>query len=139
MVFGPRLRDEGWGPDAVAGPGSAGLVSAGLGVLATDWPAKVPVLESLLKYLPSILVRVPGAPEAGVHANELGGAVTPFVPLGVSLLLATTMHHTDPRGLPWTSGSRSPGIGVSWPGSVRCRSAWLGVVGGPAQSSPCTG
>lgn len=129
-----RLRDRGVGAQMLSlGLALVGLVSAGLGVLATDWPAKVPVLESLLMYLPSILVRVPGAPEAGVHANELGGAVTPFVPLGVSLLLATTMHHTGSARLAsWTSGSLiavglvSLGLAVF----SQSRSAWLGVVGG---------
>lgn len=64
-----------------------GLGAAGLGILTTDWPSKIPGLAALIARLPPTLVALPSAPEIGVHANELGGTVVPYLAVALSLLL----------------------------------------------------
>lgn len=61
-----------------------GAAIAGQGLLTTDWPTKVPLLSALIARLPEALVALPGGPEGGVSANQLGGAVATYLPLALS-------------------------------------------------------
>jgi O-antigen ligase len=54
-----------------------GLAVSGLGLLATDWHAKIPVLTELIERLPRVITSLPAA-EAGIHPNELGGILLLF-------------------------------------------------------------
>ncbi|MCU0522540.1 MAG: hypothetical protein MUF84_17835, partial [Anaerolineae bacterium] len=121
-------------PVAVVGLAALGFGVASLGLLMTDWPAKVPLLSVVLAHLPPVLLRVPGAPDAGVHANELAGAVAPFVPLALSLILSGCATDSASQRRRWPAGVLIA-LGVA---SLvlavlsQSRSAWLGVVGGCA-------
>ena len=72
---------------ALAGFATLGLVMAALGFLATNWPSKIPGLQTLLTYVPESLVALPEAPTSGVHANQLGGTLVLYFPLLLSLLI----------------------------------------------------
>jgi putative inorganic carbon (hco3(-)) transporter len=75
-----------------------GLVIALVGAAATDWHFKVPVLERLINRLPPQMVQLPGAPDAGVNANQLGGTLTIYVPFSLAWLLSWRA-----RSSPWLS------------------------------------
>ena len=116
------------------GLGALGFGVAGLGVLMTDWPAKVPFLSTVLAHLPPVLLRVPGTPDAGVHANELAGAVAPFVPLALSLILSRPAGNYPRSATSWLARVLI-GVGLlSLALTVlsQSRSAWIGVLGGSA-------
>jgi putative inorganic carbon (HCO3(-)) transporter len=112
---------------AVIGFMALGLGMTGLGVLTTDWPAKIPLLRDLLALLPDRLLQLPEAPQAGVHANELGGTVVFYFPLVLSAFIG------------WQAG-RHPRFGRAGAGLLtlailgvlvltQSRSAWLGTWG----------
>jgi putative inorganic carbon (hco3(-)) transporter len=114
---------------------------AGLGLLTTDWPSKIPGLATLIARLPPTLVALPTAPESGVHANQLGGAVVPALALALSLLLGTLVPqsalapHPDngPPRRPRTAARR---IALSLTTAAiaglllltQSRSAWIGAL-----------
>lgn len=80
MVRGGWRRAWGaWGLAAV------GVAIAGQGLVTTDWPTKIPLLRALVAKLPAALATLPGGPEGGVHANQLGGALVPYLPFLLSL------------------------------------------------------
>jgi putative inorganic carbon (HCO3(-)) transporter len=56
---------------------SCGLAVSGLGLLATNWPSKIPILSDLISRLPRVITSLPAA-EAGIHPNELGGILFLF-------------------------------------------------------------
>ena len=111
-----------------------GLGVVALGVLTTDWPTKVPLLGTLLTHLPAVLLRIPDAPDIGVHANELGGALVPFVPLALSM----AMGWVTAQGV--AGKMRLPAYALVGMGVVaavlvalsQSRSAWIGALAGGA-------
>ena len=62
-----------------------GAAVAGAGILGTSWLYKLPLLEDVVRRLPTILQGLPGA-EAGFHPNQVAGTLAWFVPLQVALL-----------------------------------------------------
>jgi putative inorganic carbon (HCO3(-)) transporter len=62
-----------------------GLGFIGLGILSANWTVKVPILEPILKLLPSRLITPPEAPTTGVSANQLAGVLLFYLPLFLSL------------------------------------------------------
>ena len=111
-----------------------GLGVVALGFLTTDWPTKVPLLGTLLTHLPLVLLRIPDAPAIGVHANELGGALVPFVPLALSMAVGwvTAQGVAGKMRLP---AYALVGMGVVAAVLValsQSRSAWVGVLAGGA-------
>ncbi|MGC9356807.1 MAG: O-antigen ligase family protein [Anaerolineae bacterium] len=69
---------------AVAGFVAVGVSVAFIGVLSARWGAKVPGLQSLIEHLPPQVVSLPEAPERGVSANQLAGALVIYLPLVLS-------------------------------------------------------
>ena len=63
---------------------ACGIALGGLGVLATNWSAKLPFLDRIMNRLPQVITRLPAA-ELGVHPNELGGLLILFVPLAITM------------------------------------------------------
>jgi putative inorganic carbon (HCO3(-)) transporter len=59
-----------------------GIALSGFGLIATNWPSKIPVLGDLIDQLPHVITSLPSA-KNGVHPNELGGILllfsTPFI------------------------------------------------------------
>jgi putative inorganic carbon (HCO3(-)) transporter len=60
-----------------------------LGLVGTDWTAKFPLLAPIYGRLPRLISGVPRSIGGGLHPNEVGGALILFIPLALSLLLAT--------------------------------------------------
>lgn len=60
-----------------------------LSLVGTDWAAKFPTLASIYKHLPQLIRGVTRSPGGGFHPNEVGGTLILFIPLALSLLLAT--------------------------------------------------
>jgi len=78
----------------------AGLGVAGLGLVGTDWTRqKVFALPQLYARLPRFISGLTRSPKGGFHPNEVGGVLTLFVPLLVSLLI------------PWGDGERDRSSG----------------------------
>lgn len=92
---GGSARAMRWGTSAFL---AAGFLVATVGLIATDWPAKLLLLSGLAAQLPGQLLRLPGA-ELGVHANEMAGVLLWFLPL--ALVLAA--HYTAD----WWRGERN--------------------------------
>ncbi len=66
----------------------AGMGVAGIGLLGTQWfTTKVTALNSLTSQLPVRLSGIPGA-EAGIHPNELAGALLWVIPVAVMAVVA---------------------------------------------------
>jgi putative inorganic carbon (HCO3(-)) transporter len=65
-----------------------GVGLAGLALLGTRWPGKFAPLQALADRLPVAIRGLPGA-EAGFQGNEVGGSLLWFIPLAVSLWLAS--------------------------------------------------
>jgi putative inorganic carbon (HCO3(-)) transporter len=110
-----------------------------MGVLAAEWRAKVPVLATIIARLPSALVNLPGAPEAGVSTNQLGGTVVFYLLLTLSLLFGVCLGRRKARRGRGDELGRwvqmiGFSIGVLIFGGVlvltQSRSAWIGCVGG---------
>ncbi len=108
-----------------------GLAIAGLGLVSTDWPSKIPYVDRLAGQLPGWVKSLPSAPN-GIHPNELGGVLVLFVPLAAVL----AVRGADVwRGRPWTNrlglGLVTTYMGVvtlftqSRSGSWGCSLAWL--------------
>lgn len=78
--FGRRLQ---WGAAALLG---AGLVTAVVGTLSVDWRFEIPLVELVTGRLPPHLITLPEGPQAGIHMNQLAGALLPYPLLFISLL-----------------------------------------------------
>jgi putative inorganic carbon (HCO3(-)) transporter len=64
-----------------------GLALIGVGLLGTQWSAKVPILGELSGRIPHLITTVPedqGTP--GVNPNHLAGALTLYLPLALALV-----------------------------------------------------
>ncbi len=61
-----------------------GIGLGGIGILATNWSAKMPFLDRIMRQLPQVITSLPAA-EQGVHPNALGGLLVLFVPLALYL------------------------------------------------------
>ena len=66
--------------------GGLGIAFVGMGLLATDWMFKVPVIQEIAEWLPARLLVLPGA-DSGVHTNQLAATLLLFLPLLLSLVL----------------------------------------------------
>lgn len=96
----------------------------GLGFLGAAWSPKVPGLEAWLDHLPKRVISLPGAPERGINANQLGGVMALLMPVPVALALR---GHFTWRSLPlrFLLG----GLAVVWGGTLvltQSRSGWAG-------------
>ena len=106
------------------------LVGAGLimlGILSTNWPAKVPLLTGLLRYVPPQLINLPDSPSSGVHANQLAGIVVFFWAMNFSFLLGTAPqreHKVRYGGLLMVFGGLTGILLLS-----QSRSGWIGALG----------
>lgn len=113
---------------ALIGFAVLGLVMTVLGFLATNWPSKVPGLQTLLAYLPEGLLVLPEAPAAGVHANQLGGTLVAYFPLLLSLVIG---GETKRGRFIWRIIA---GLGLLAVGALllltQSRSTWIGAWGG---------
>jgi putative inorganic carbon (HCO3(-)) transporter len=62
------------------------LVGLGIlmvGLLGSNWGAKIPSLQPLVARLPRLAVELPDAPDAGISPNQLAGALIVYLPLAV--------------------------------------------------------
>lgn len=104
-----------------------GVGMTALGVLTTNWPSKIPFLRQMLTYLPESLLAIPEAPDSGVHANQLGGAVLFYWPFSLSVLIGWR----PPRRHRIILGLLIGGI-IGLAGVLlltQSRSTWLGALG----------
>jgi len=66
----------------------AGLGMAGLSLVGTDWKShKLFALPQVYARLPRLISGLTRSPQGGFHPNEVGGMLTLFVPLLVSLII----------------------------------------------------
>jgi len=63
-----------------------GLGVAGLGLIGTDWREKLPWLKSIVTKIPLMVTGLQGA-EAGIHPNELAGALLLFAMPALTLAI----------------------------------------------------
>lgn len=63
---------------------AAGVGLAGVGLLGTRWPGRLPLLEEVLAGVPQAVQGLPGA-EEGFNIHEVGGSLLWVVPLALSL------------------------------------------------------
>jgi putative inorganic carbon (HCO3(-)) transporter len=97
-----------------------------LSLVGTDWAAKFPVLTPIYGRLPRLISGVPRSLSGGFHPNEVGGTLILFIPLTLSLLLATVRV---PAGSRWQmADSRWSAISYQ-PSANRVRSRWSINVG----------
>lgn len=64
-----------------------GALLAGVGLLGTNWIAKVPALRPVVERIPALIRGVPGQTE-GFHPNAVAGALVMFIPLQMALAFA---------------------------------------------------
>lgn len=100
----------------------------GVGLLGTAWLPKVPALQAWLDRLPDRVISLPGAPERGISANQLGGVLALLLPLPVALALR---GHFTWRSLPLRLFLGA--LAVAWCGTLfltQSRSGWTGGAAG---------
>ncbi len=105
-----------------------GLVILLAGALGTGWAEKIPAWKTLLSRLPARFLRLPETQGAGIHPNELAGALVLYLPLPLSALFG------------WRPAwRRIPGLFAALGGFLGCgaallltqsRSGWLGGAAG---------
>ncbi len=84
-----RIRLAAWGLYL------AGLGVAVVGLVGTDWTAKVPQFAALYQRLPRFISSVPYYLEnKGLHPNEVGGTLLLFIPLALGLALGAQSRRT---------------------------------------------
>ncbi len=122
LVLGIRdRRTLGWGLAAFAAAG-AGITA--VGSLGASWSAKVAPLRPLVQRLPRLLADLPGAPDAGVNANQLAGAVLLYLPFCLALALGYWREGRRGIALAGLAGAAACG-GVLL--LTQSRSGWLGA------------
>jgi putative inorganic carbon (HCO3(-)) transporter len=103
-----------------------GLALATLGLVGTNWADKLPALEPVLKRVPQLVRGLPGA-EGGINANELGGALTLFLPIS---LAASQVRFSNRKRIDWAVRLVALFVSLFF-GTVlvltQSRSAWIGV------------
>jgi len=67
----------------------AGTGLAALGILGTNWMAKMPALAKITSHLPAVIRGVPGQSE-GFQPNAIAGALVMFIPLQLALAMTAT-------------------------------------------------
>jgi putative inorganic carbon (HCO3(-)) transporter len=76
--------------------GFAGPAVALLALAGTDWRVyKFPALSTVYQSLPRLVSRLPGLPQGGLNPNEVGAALSLFIPFGASLVL---LAFSSPQG-----------------------------------------
>lgn len=90
---------------AVAAYIAAGAGLAGVALLGTNWPDKVPLLSQVIAHIPKLVRGIPGALD-GFHPNAVAGCLVLFIPLQVELLASGSgrrvgFRHRGYRGV-WT-------------------------------------
>jgi len=108
---------------------ACGLAVSGLGLLASNWPSKIPFLSDLIDRLPKVITRIPAA-ENGIHPNELGGILLLFALPCIWLAWRSTKRCS------YDKISFTLWIIATWLGGLlfltQSRSALLGFAGGIA-------
>lgn len=113
-----------WGVAAFA---AIGLGIWSVGFLGTGWPAKFAWFAPLVRRLPRGLAALPGAPDAGINANQLAGALMLYVPVALGLAGGWW------RERKWALGMLALGLaGIAGATLIltQSRSGWLGAVVG---------
>ncbi|MDF1516249.1 MAG: hypothetical protein P1S60_20735, partial [Anaerolineae bacterium] len=109
---------------AVAGFIILCLGMTAIGILATDWPSKVPFLGNIFSLLPDQLLDLPESASTK-HANQLGGAMLIYYPLMLSATLTAWIKNKR-----WTS-SVLYGIAAAVVTALlvftQSRSTWIGA------------
>ena len=99
-----------------------------LGLMGTNWRAKIPVLMAIASSLPQAIRGLPGAPQ-GFDPNEVAGVVLWFLPLQIALL-----SWLCKRGCAWTPKGVALGCSTLLETAVliltQSRGAWLSLACG---------
>ncbi|MCH7589326.1 MAG: O-antigen ligase family protein [Chloroflexi bacterium] len=104
-----------------------GIALGGIGILATNWSAKLPFLDRIMSQLPQVITTLPAA-EQGIHPNELGGLLILFVPVAVTLgWKALVIRPRTNRTLIFVTISSAIGLGILVI-LTQSRSALLGLI-----------
>lgn len=105
----------------------AGLGVAAVGVFATQWSTKVPILVGLTARLPALL--------SVVNPNEVAGVLLWMTPLAVAVAVAAVARMVR-RGRWWAAGGLALGTGLPALAMLgvliltQSRSGWLGLTAG---------
>lgn len=113
-----------WGIAAFA---AVGLGIWAVGFLGTGWPAKFAWFAPVVRRLPRGLMALPGAPDAGINANQLAGALALYLPIALALAAGW-----------WRERKLWPGLvafllaGLTGATLIltQSRSGWIGAVAG---------
>ncbi len=117
-------RTLAWGIVAFA---TVGLGIWAVGFLGTGWPAKFSWFAPLVRRLPSGLMALPGAPDAGINANQLAGTLTLYLP--IALALAAGWWH-ERKWWPGLVAFLLAGIVGATLILTQSRSGWIGASAG---------
>jgi putative inorganic carbon (HCO3(-)) transporter len=106
-----------------------GLALTAMGLVSAAWLQKWPMLDPLLAHIPRLIESLPGA-KAGIHPNELAGALLLFLPVS----LAGVGRQGSRRGWLDPVVRLVPLLIALFFGAVlaltQSRSAWIGVAAG---------
>ncbi len=123
----------------------SGLAVSVLALLGTEWPTSWLAWPQAYDHVPRLIARMTGGPTGGFNANEVGAALSLFVPFTASLLFLGffEQRHTvvgggtewDRASVPWGSGRRLlpvlVALGLLFMVGIllltQSRSAWLGT------------
>ncbi len=87
---------------------TVGVGIAGLGLLGTQWIAKIGFLTPIISRLPPVIVGLPGAAE-GLHPNQVAGALLWVIPMLIVLTAHVWIHLGDLR----TALGRSRAVAIT--------------------------
>jgi putative inorganic carbon (HCO3(-)) transporter len=96
-----------------------------VGVMATDWPAEVPILRKVFSLLPERLLDLPESASTK-HSNQLGGTVLIYFPLVLSTLIASWYQRR--RWIITAGISLSAVVVTLLLIATQSRSTWIGML-----------
>jgi putative inorganic carbon (HCO3(-)) transporter len=108
---------------ALAAFAAGGALLALVGLIGTDFGAKVPVVREVVNLLPRVIRGVPGA-ETGANPNALAGALVLFVPLQLALV-ANSRRDSGALFFAALAGAAVTLLTIVL---TQSRGAWLGLV-----------
>ena len=114
--------------------GLAAFSATGAGILAigalnTGWPSKVAFLQPLVERLPKVFTALPGAPDQGVHANQLAGAALVYLSFALALAVGSWREGRRGIALAALAGAAVAGCALLL---TQSRSGWAGGAAGLA-------
>jgi putative inorganic carbon (HCO3(-)) transporter len=103
-----------------------GLGMSALGMVSADWRHEIEFVRRLLPFLPPQLLTLPGAPDLGVHTNELAAVTLFLFPLGVASVLGWKLLPRGRKALAVSGAlALASGLLLLW---TQSRSGWMGAL-----------